>query len=51
MSLYDALFLYGLAIRDAFDETKNQSVYTNGALVWKKMTARQFIGSFRTSFI
>ncbi|KAI1709792.1 adenylate and guanylate cyclase catalytic domain-containing protein [Ditylenchus destructor] len=45
MSLYDALFLYGLAIRDAYEETKNQSVFLDGSLVWKKMTARQFIGS------
>uniref|UniRef100_A0A915LTE1 Guanylate cyclase domain-containing protein n=1 Tax=Meloidogyne javanica TaxID=6303 RepID=A0A915LTE1_MELJA len=27
MSLYDALFLYGLAVRDAYEETKNQSIY------------------------
>jgi hypothetical protein len=44
MSLYDALFLYGLAIRDAYDETRNRSVFLDGGLVWKKMTARQFIG-------
>jgi hypothetical protein len=44
MSLYDALFLYGLAVRDAYEETKNQSVFLDGQLVWKKMTARQFIG-------
>lgn len=45
MSLYDALFLYGLAIRDAFEETRNHSVYMNGKLVWSKMGSRQFIGS------
>uniref|UniRef100_A0A915DCZ7 guanylate cyclase n=1 Tax=Ditylenchus dipsaci TaxID=166011 RepID=A0A915DCZ7_9BILA len=45
MSLYDALFLYGLAIRDAYDETKDRSVFVDGKLVWKKMTARQFIGA------
>uniref|UniRef100_A0A1I8BXU3 ANF_receptor domain-containing protein n=1 Tax=Meloidogyne hapla TaxID=6305 RepID=A0A1I8BXU3_MELHA len=27
MSLYDALFLYGLAVRDAYEETKNHSMY------------------------
>ncbi|KAH7698120.1 guanylate cyclase, partial [Aphelenchoides avenae] len=45
MSLYDALFLYGLAIRDAYDESRNESIYLNGALIWKKMTSRQFIGA------
>ncbi|KAI1704079.1 adenylate and guanylate cyclase catalytic domain-containing protein [Ditylenchus destructor] len=45
MSLYDALFLYGLAIRDAYDETKNQSIFLDGGLLWKKMTGRQFIGA------
>lgn len=45
MSLYDALFLYGLAIRDAYEETKNLSIFLDGALIWKKMTARQFIGA------
>uniref|UniRef100_A0A915M9J1 Guanylate cyclase domain-containing protein n=2 Tax=Meloidogyne TaxID=189290 RepID=A0A915M9J1_MELJA len=44
MSLYDALFLYGLAVRDAYEETKNQ--FMDGSFIWKKveMTARQFIG-------
>lgn len=45
MSLYDALFLYGLAIRDAYEEARNQSVFLNGALIWRKMTSRQFIGA------
>jgi len=45
MSLYDALFLYGLAVRDAYEENKNESVFMDGALIWKKMSARQFIGS------
>uniref|UniRef100_A0AC34Q670 Guanylate cyclase n=1 Tax=Panagrolaimus sp. JU765 TaxID=591449 RepID=A0AC34Q670_9BILA len=45
MSLYDALFLYGLAIRDAYEETKNLSVFLDGGLIWRKMTGRQFIGS------
>ena len=44
MTLYDALFLYGLALRDAYEETKNASVYMDGKLIWSKMTARQFIG-------
>ncbi|KAF7636579.1 Guanylate cyclase [Meloidogyne graminicola] len=44
MSLYDALFLYGLAVRDAYEETKNQSIFMDGSFIWKKMTARQFIG-------
>ena len=47
MSLYDALFLYGLAIRDAYEETKNLSVFLDGSFIWKKMTARQFIGKFQ----
>lgn len=46
MSLYDALFLYGLAIRDAYDETRNQSIHLNGGLVWRKMASRQFMGEF-----
>jgi hypothetical protein len=45
MSLYDALFLYGLAVRDAYEETKNQSVFLDGLFIWRKMTARQFIGA------
>ncbi|KAH7726719.1 GCY-9 protein [Aphelenchoides avenae] len=45
MSLYDALFLYGLAVRDAYDETRNQSVFLDGSLIWQKMTGRQFIGA------
>jgi hypothetical protein len=45
MSLYDALFLYGLAVRDAYDETRNQSVFLDGKLLWNHMTARQFIGT------
>ncbi|KAL3103382.1 hypothetical protein niasHS_002568 [Heterodera schachtii] len=45
MSLYDALFLYGLAVRDAYEETKTQSVFLDGLYIWKKMTARQFIGA------
>lgn len=44
MTLYDALFLYGLALRDAYDETKNTSVYMDGKFIWNKMTARQFMG-------
>ncbi|VDM96807.1 unnamed protein product [Thelazia callipaeda] len=44
MSLYDALFLYGLALRDAYDVTGNEQIYNNGTLIWKKMTNRQFLG-------
>lgn len=44
MSLYDALYIYGLAVRDAYEETKNVSVFLDGRFIWKKMTARQFIG-------
>ncbi|KAI3418800.1 hypothetical protein GPALN_007900 [Globodera pallida] len=44
MSLYDALFLYGLAVRDAVEESPNQSIFLDGRKIWKKMTARQFIG-------
>lgn len=45
LALYDAIFLYGLALRDAYDETKNQTIYLNGGLIWKKMTGKQFIGA------
>ncbi|KAL3097057.1 hypothetical protein niasHS_002773 [Heterodera schachtii] len=44
MSLYDALFLYGLAVRDAVEESRNQNIFLDGRYIWKKMTARQFIG-------
>ncbi|KAI6209361.1 Guanylate cyclase [Aphelenchoides besseyi] len=44
LTLYDALFLYGMAIRDAYDETRNTSVFLNGSMVWRKMTSRQFSG-------
>ncbi|GMT06605.1 hypothetical protein PENTCL1PPCAC_28779, partial [Pristionchus entomophagus] len=45
MSLYDALFLYGLALRDAFEESQDYNVHKNGSLIWNKMTNRQFIGT------
>ncbi|GMR62469.1 hypothetical protein PMAYCL1PPCAC_32664, partial [Pristionchus mayeri] len=45
MSLYDALFLYGLALRDAFEETQDYNIHKNGSLLWNKMTNRQFIGT------
>ncbi|KAI6205271.1 Guanylate cyclase [Aphelenchoides besseyi] len=45
LTLYDALLLYGMAIRDAYDETRNTSVFLNGSMVWKKMTSRQFMGT------
>ncbi|KAH7718588.1 Protein GCY-9 protein [Aphelenchoides avenae] len=45
MALYDALFLYGLAVRDAYEETRNIEVYLDGAAIWKKMTSRQFMGA------
>uniref|UniRef100_A0A915PQ63 Guanylate cyclase n=1 Tax=Setaria digitata TaxID=48799 RepID=A0A915PQ63_9BILA len=44
MSLYDALFLYGLALRDAYDATGDDQIYSNGTFIWEKMTNRQFIG-------
>lgn len=44
MSLYDALFLYGLALRDAYEEVGGYDVHQNGSLLWSKMTNRQFIG-------
>uniref|UniRef100_A0A9J2P1H2 Guanylate cyclase n=1 Tax=Ascaris lumbricoides TaxID=6252 RepID=A0A9J2P1H2_ASCLU len=44
MSLYDALFLYGLALREAHKETGRDDVYFDGKKLWKKMTDRQFIG-------
>lgn len=45
LSLYDALFLYGLSVRDAYDETRNLTSFLNGKLVWHKMTNRQFVGA------
>ncbi|KJH41566.1 ligand-binding protein, receptor family [Dictyocaulus viviparus] len=45
MSLYDALFLYGLALRDAYEEIGGYDVHRNGSLIWSKMTNRQFIGA------
>lgn len=44
MSLYDALFLYGLALRDAFEDGGGYNVHMNGSLIWSRMTNRQFIG-------
>ncbi|VDM37368.1 unnamed protein product [Toxocara canis] len=44
MSLYDALFLYGLALRDAYEETGRDNFYLDGKKIWTKMTDRQFIG-------
>ncbi|KHJ88415.1 ligand-binding protein, receptor family [Oesophagostomum dentatum] len=45
MSLYDALFLYGLALRDAYEEIGGYDVHQNGSFIWSKMTNRQFIGA------
>lgn len=45
MSLYDALFLYGLALRDAFEDGGGYNVHMNGSLIWSRMTNRQFIGA------
>ncbi|CAJ0584558.1 unnamed protein product, partial [Mesorhabditis spiculigera] len=44
MTLYDALFLYGLALRDAFEDTGDYDVHFNGSFIWEKMTNRQFMG-------
>ncbi|CAJ0570905.1 unnamed protein product, partial [Mesorhabditis spiculigera] len=44
MTLYDALFLYGLALRDAFEDTGDYDVHFNGSYIWEKMTNRQFMG-------
>ncbi|KAJ1361806.1 Receptor-type guanylate cyclase gcy-9 [Parelaphostrongylus tenuis] len=44
MSLYDALFLYGLALRDAYEEIGGFDVHQNGSLIWSKMANRQFKG-------
>lgn len=44
MSLYDSLYLYALAVRDAYDIAKDEDVYKDGALIWNKMTGKQFIG-------
>ncbi|EYC24028.1 hypothetical protein Y032_0014g2276 [Ancylostoma ceylanicum] len=45
MSLYDALFLYGLALRDAYEDLGGYDVHQNGSFIWSKMTNRQFIGA------
>ncbi|KAK6766572.1 hypothetical protein RB195_026075 [Necator americanus] len=45
MSLYDALFLYGLALRDAYEDIGGYDVHQNGSFIWTKMTNRQFIGA------
>uniref|UniRef100_A0A9J2P6S8 Guanylate cyclase n=1 Tax=Ascaris lumbricoides TaxID=6252 RepID=A0A9J2P6S8_ASCLU len=44
ISLYDALFLYGLALRAAYEETKASNVFLNGSIIWRQMTNRQFFG-------
>uniref|UniRef100_A0A0N5AS83 Guanylate cyclase n=1 Tax=Syphacia muris TaxID=451379 RepID=A0A0N5AS83_9BILA len=44
MSLYDALYLYGLALRDVYEETKSEEIYKDGERIWKKMADRQFEG-------
>ncbi|CAI5456087.1 unnamed protein product [Caenorhabditis angaria] len=45
MSLYDALFLYGLALKDAFNVVRDYNVHLNGSFLWTKMTNRQFEGA------
>ncbi|CAD6193067.1 unnamed protein product [Caenorhabditis auriculariae] len=40
MSLYDALFLYGLALRDAYEAVGGYEVHQNGSLLWSMMTNR-----------
>ncbi|VDL73026.1 unnamed protein product [Nippostrongylus brasiliensis] len=45
MSLYDALFLYGLALRDAHEDIGGYDVHRNGSFIWSKMINRQFIGA------
>lgn len=50
MSLYDALFLYGLALRDAYDITGDDHINGNGSLIWNKMTNRQFLGNITKNF-
>lgn len=44
MGLYDALYLYGLAVRDAYDITGNAGIHEDGAFIWSKMARKQFIG-------
>uniref|UniRef100_A0A914RRV9 Receptor ligand binding region domain-containing protein n=1 Tax=Parascaris equorum TaxID=6256 RepID=A0A914RRV9_PAREQ len=44
ISLYDALFLYGLALRAAYEETKANNIFLNGSVIWRQMTNRQFFG-------
>uniref|UniRef100_A0A914EN51 Guanylate cyclase n=1 Tax=Acrobeloides nanus TaxID=290746 RepID=A0A914EN51_9BILA len=42
--LYDALKLYALAARTAFNETQNPNITTDGRYVWNKMRRIQFSG-------
>ncbi|CEF59372.1 Guanylate cyclase [Strongyloides ratti] len=44
MSLYDALYLFGLAVRDILLETKDIEAVKDGIKIWKRMTNRNFIG-------
>uniref|UniRef100_A0A0N4Z7S9 Guanylate cyclase n=1 Tax=Parastrongyloides trichosuri TaxID=131310 RepID=A0A0N4Z7S9_PARTI len=44
MSLYDALYLFGLAVRDILLETKDIESVKDGKKIWNKMTNRNFIG-------
>lgn len=46
MSLYDALYLYGLALHDVYEETKAEDAYKDGEKIWKKMADRQYEGTF-----
>ncbi|TMS37583.1 hypothetical protein L596_004484 [Steinernema carpocapsae] len=42
--LYDALKLYAIAARTAFNETLNPEVVTDGRFVWNEMRRMQFAG-------
>jgi hypothetical protein len=51
LPLYDALYLYGLALRSAVDETGNEYVAHDGNTVWSKMIDRDFVGLCETHAI
>uniref|UniRef100_A0A914W8W2 Guanylate cyclase n=1 Tax=Plectus sambesii TaxID=2011161 RepID=A0A914W8W2_9BILA len=44
MPLYDALYLYGLALRSAVDDAGSELVAHDGIAVWSKMIDREFVG-------
>ncbi len=46
MPMYDAVFLYGIALNKSLTATGNESVFTNGAFVFEQMKNVVFEGDF-----